>query len=136
MKKEEAARHIWYHYSEIKACWINAQLITWCVFICFLWTLSDNFKHQTHRGSESHLCFQKAGDCDVTVFHSSAFSEVRMKFQHFLLKIIYTCCVLFYHAKGPKGEKGDPGPQVRLDGLILSEKPMWSVAFTKWDFHV
>lgn len=120
-KKEEAARHIWFHYSERKACWINTQLIIRCVFICFLWTLSNNFKHQTYEGSKSHLCFQRAGDCAASVFHSFAFFEVRMKFQHFLFKIIYACfvvcCLFFYHAKGPKGEKGDPGPQVRLGGF-------------------
>jgi len=118
-KKEEAARHIWFHYSERKACWINTQLIIWCVFIYFLWTLSNNFKHQIYEGSESHLCFQRAGDCAASVFHSSAFSEVRMKFQHFLFKIIYACFVgffclfvclfvLFSSCKGSKRGEGWP----------------------------
>lgn len=53
----------------------------------------------------------------VPAFYCCAFCEAREStFSHFFL-LNHLRSFFFYHMQGPKGEKGDPGRQVRLCGF-------------------
>lgn len=82
--------------------------------------LTNNFKHHALSGSEeislSHLWFERPVIILYLCFTLVHFLRIEnSRFHHFPFKIISAC--FYYHVQGPKGEKGDPGPQVRLGGF-------------------